>query len=240
MSVRSRLPYCLTDQSGKGGALRYGLMRPKITLTFDNGPTSGVTDQVLDTLARRQMSAIFFVVGENVRSPAGHRLLERAVRAGHRIGNHSFTHGRALGELSPTQTIHEIRSTQELLDDFGDIDRYFRPWGTEGALERRCMNQTAIDYLLAEKYTCVLWNSVPRDWADPRGWVARALADTRNQQHTVVVLHDLPTGAMEHLPRFLDELDDSGVEVTTDLPDDCVPILGGRMRTPIDHLTAES
>lgn len=206
-------------------------------MTFDNGPTPGVTDRVLDALAQRQMSAIFFVVGERLRSPAGHRLIERAVSEGHRIGNHSFTHGAPLGELSVAETIHEIGSTQEILDAFNDVDRYFRPWGTEGELDRRCLNRTAVDYLIAEKYTCVLWNSVPRDWADPRGWVDRALADTRNQPHTVVVLHDLPTGAMERLPKFLDELDDSGLEVTTDLPDDCVPIVRGRMRTPVDHLT---
>jgi peptidoglycan/xylan/chitin deacetylase (PgdA/CDA1 family) len=211
----------------------------KITLTFDNGPTPGVTDQVLDTLAQRHMSAIFFVVGENICSPPGNRLVARAEHEGHRIGNHSFTHGQPLGELSAAETIHEISSTQRLLDEFTDIDRYFRPWGTEGALERRCLNQTAVDYLIAEKYTCVLWNSIPRDWADPSGWVSRALADTRNHQHTVVVLHDLPTGAMNRLPRFLDELTYIGLEVTTQLPDDCVPIVRGRMRAPIDHLTAE-
>lgn len=212
----------------------------KITLTFDNGPTPGVTDQVLDDLAARQMSAIFFAVGRNICSPEGRELMARAVREGHRIGNHSFSHGRPLGELSPAEAIDEISGTQKLLDDFTDADRYFRPWGTEGALERRCLNQAAVDYLIAQKYTCVLWNSVPRDWADPSGWVARGLADARNGQHTVVVLHDLPTGAMESLPRFLDELTSSGLEVTTQLPDDCVPIVRGRMRTPVDHLRPES
>jgi peptidoglycan/xylan/chitin deacetylase (PgdA/CDA1 family) len=214
-------------------------MHSKITLTFDNGPTPGVTDQVLDALAQRQMSAMFFVVGQNVGAPAGRRLIARAVREGHRIGNHSYTHGLPLGKRSPAQALHEIASTQTLLEDFTDVDRYFRPWGTEGALERRCLNQTAVDYLVAEKFTCVLWNSVPRDWADPEGWVSRALADTRSHQHTVVVLHDLPTGAMEQLPGFLDELTHSGVEVTTQLPDDCVPIVRGRMRTSLDHLTAQ-
>lgn len=214
-------------------------MRPKITLTFDNGPTPGVTDRVLDSLAGRGVAAIFFVVGQNVSSVAGRRLLERTVREGHRIGNHSFSHGRPLGELSAAEAVREISSTQEILDEFGDHDRYFRPWGTEGALNRRCLNRAAIDHLLARKHTCVLWNSVPRDWADPHGWVDRALADTRDQRHTVIVLHDLPTGAMEQLPLFLDALDDAGVEVTTDLPDDCVPIVRGALRAPVDHLTAE-
>lgn len=214
-------------------------MPSKITLTFDNGPTPGVTDRVLDALAQRQMCAVFFVVGRNVHAPTGRRLMARAVREGHRIGNHSYTHGLPLGELSPAQAVDEISSTQTLLDDLADADRYFRPWGTEGALERRCLNQAAIDYLVAEKYTCVLWNSVPRDWADPDGWVDRALADAGKSQHTVVVLHDLPTGAMEHLPRFLDELTRAGLEVTTELPDDCVPIVRGRMRRPVDHLRPE-
>lgn len=216
-----------------------GNLAPKVTLTFDNGPTPGVTDEVLDALGQRRMSAVFFVVGERISSPQGRALLARAVGEGHRIGNHSFTHGRPLGELSAAQTVDEIGRTQKLLDDYVDADRYFRPWGTEGALERRCLNRAAVDYLVAEQYSCVLWNSVPRDWADPDGWVRRALADTRAHRHTVVVLHDLPTGAMRRLPEFLDELTRSGMQVSTELPEDCVPIVRGRIRTSVDHLRPE-
>ena len=52
----------------------------------------------------------------------------------------------------------------------------------------------------------------------------------------MVVVHDLPSGAMRELPRFLDELDRNGVVVTAELPDECVPIVGGRMVRPVDHL----
>jgi peptidoglycan/xylan/chitin deacetylase (PgdA/CDA1 family) len=38
----------------------------RVTLTFDNGPTPGVTDQVLDILAERSLRAIFFVVANRV------------------------------------------------------------------------------------------------------------------------------------------------------------------------------
>ena len=209
----------------------------RVTLTFDNGPTPGVTDQVLDILAERSLRAIFFVVANRVAGDVAARaLLTRMVGDCHRVGNHSLTHGRPLGELGKQETIAEIATAHDVLGEFTGESFLFRPWGTEGQLDRRCLNRTAVDYLVSGKHTCVLWNSVPRDWADPGGWVDRALSDVRAQEHTVVVIHDLPSGAMNELPRFLDELHREGVAVTGELPDECVPIIGGRIVSPVDHL----
>jgi peptidoglycan/xylan/chitin deacetylase (PgdA/CDA1 family) len=209
----------------------------RVTLTFDNGPTPGVTDQVLDILAERSLQAIFFIVANRVNgSPVARALLTRMVRDCHRVGNHSLTHGLPLGELRKEETIAEIATAHDILREFTGESFLFRPWGTEGQLDRRCLNRTAVNYLVSGKHTCVLWNSVPRDWADPVGWVDRALADVRAREHTVVVVHDLPSGAMRELPRFLDELDRGGVAVTAELPDECVPIIAGRMVRPVDHL----
>ncbi len=182
----------------------------QVTITFDNGPTPGVTDQVLDILAERSLPAIFFVVADRV-DAAGRTLLTRMVRDSHRVGNHSLTHGRPLGELSEQETITEIATAQEVLRGFTGENFLFRPWGTEGQLDRRCLNRTAVDYLVSGKHTCVLWNSVPRDWADPVGWVDRALVDVQARKHTMVVIHDVASGAMDALPRFLDELDRNAV-----------------------------
>ena len=209
----------------------------RVTLTFDNGPTPGVTDQVLDTLAERSLRAIFFVVANRVETDAAARaLLTRMVGDCHRVGNHSLTHGRPLGELREQETIAEIATAREILREFSGESFLFRPWGTEGQLDRRCLNRTAVEYLVSGEHTCVLWNSVPRDWADPVGWVDRALTDVGTREHTVVVIHDVPSGAMRGLPRFLDELDREGVAVTGELPDECVPIIGGRIASPVDHL----
>jgi peptidoglycan/xylan/chitin deacetylase (PgdA/CDA1 family) len=209
----------------------------RVTLTFDNGPTPGVTDQVLDILAERSLQAIFFVVANRVDGDAAARaLLTRMVRDCHRVGNHSLTHGHPLGELSEQETIAEIATAHDILREFTGEKSLFRPWGTEGQLDRRCLNGTAVNYLVSGKHTCVLWNSVPRDWADPIGWIDRALADVRTREHTLVVIHDLPSGAMDGLPRFLDELDRSGVAVTAELPTECVPIIGGRIVGAVDHL----
>ena len=139
--------------------------------------------------------------------------------------------------LRPLKTgIAEIATARDVLREFTGENFLFRPWGTEGQLDRRCLNRSAVDYLVSGKHTCVLWNSVPRDWADPGGWVARALADIGAREHTVVVIHDVPSGAMSALPRFLDELDREGVAVTGELPTECVPIIDGCIISPVDHL----
>lgn len=209
----------------------------RVTLTFDNGPTRGVTDHVLDILAERSLRAIFFVVANRVAGDAAARgLLTRMVGDCHWVGNHSLTHGRPLGELREQETIAEIATAHDILREFTGENFLFRPWGTEGQLDRRCLNRSAVNYLVSGKHTCVLWNSVPRDWADPGGWVDRALTDIRAREHTVVVIHDLPSGAMNELPRFLDELRRKEVAVTAELPTECVPIVDGRLVSPVDHL----
>lgn len=73
--------YCHGDRGGNGYAL-----------TFDDGPSSGQTDRVLDELGETGVKAAFFVIGQNVRRwPA---LVERMHREGHLVGNHSFDHAR--------------------------------------------------------------------------------------------------------------------------------------------------
>lgn len=214
---------------------------PRIALTFDNGPTPGVTEQILDILAEHSLQAYFFVVSDHVNAhPHGAKLLERMLREGHIVGNHSASHGAPLGELTSAEAIAEITTAHEALREYLGEHFLLRPWGTEGVLERRCLNHAAVEYLVSGKHTCVLWNSVPGDWLDPFGWMHRALADVAAQDHTVVVLHDLPTGALNQLPQFLTELEHAGVAVVQGLPEACVPIKDGRMVRSIEHLVSSN
>src|SRR5271168_3618028 len=90
----------------------------KLTLTFDNGPTPGVTDKVLDILARRGLDATFMVVGQNLFDPSAAALLDDVSAAGHWIGNHSLTHTVAFGERRDGEYVeYEIGETQRLLGE---------------------------------------------------------------------------------------------------------------------------
>jgi len=202
-----------------------------VTLTFDNGPTTTVTPQVLAELEQRNLTAWFCVVGSQLlASEAQTDLAREILRKGHRLVNHSLTHGTALGDdATPAHAQREICDMDQLMSDrLGDWgERWFRPFGRGGEIGPHIFSQAAVQHLTALDYSVLLWNNVPRDWEDPRGWVETALASAEQQTHTVVVLHDLETGAMAQLPRFLDLLDEHGHQLMVDPPESCVPIRCG-------------
>jgi peptidoglycan/xylan/chitin deacetylase (PgdA/CDA1 family) len=197
-----------------------------LTLSFDNGPDPDATPLVLDVLARRGIRATFFVIGKNL---VVHRALaERAAAQGHWIGNHTFTHSGPLGRRSRTRVAEEeIGRTQSELGALVQPHRYFRPQGGGGKLGPHLLNAEAADFLKRGQYTCVLWNAIPRDWDDHDGWVDRALAQCRERDWTLMVLHDIAGGAMRHLDRFLGAAIDQGARVRQDFPPDCLPMLDG-------------
>jgi len=144
----------------------------RVTLTFDNGPWPGVTDEVLDTLARADLRATFFVVGNQLRAPGARDLAARAVSEGHWIGNHTLTHSVPFGATDDrTLPEREIERTQVLIGDLAHPDRWFRPYGQGGVIDRNLLSDAAVDHLVNGGYSVVLWTSVPRDWEDVDGWV---------------------------------------------------------------------
>jgi hypothetical protein len=86
----------------------------------------------------------------------------------------------------------------------------------------------------------VLWNAIPRDWEDPRGWAEVALAQCLAQSWTVLVLHDLPTGAMGRLKIFIERVIDHGGRFRQDFPPECVPIVRGEVLAPLGPYCSRS
>jgi peptidoglycan-N-acetylglucosamine deacetylase len=208
---------------------------PAVTLTFDNGPDPPVTPHVLDVLADRGILATFFVVGRRLADGDGRALAERARADGHWIGNHTYTHSVPFAELpDPAQARREIEDTQSMIGDLAHADRLFRPVGGGGVLDERLLTPEALETLVSGRYTCVLWTAVPRDWEDPEGWVDRALEQCAGRAESLLVLHDVEGGAMDHLERFLDRAAEAGLRFRQEFPAPCVPIRRGEIVRPLD------
>jgi peptidoglycan/xylan/chitin deacetylase (PgdA/CDA1 family) len=195
---------------------------------------------VLQTLARYHIGATFFVIGQKLLNPAGWETTSRAARLGHWIGNHTFTHTIPLGHSQgPTVAEAEIGRTQELIGALAHPDKLFRPFGGGGAIGTHLLSRPCSEFLQAGGYTCVLWNSIPRDWEDPDGWVERALADCQAKAWTLLVLHDIDTGAMKHLDEFIQRLLAQGSEIVQDFPPNCVPMRAGAVMFSMESYISE-
>jgi peptidoglycan-N-acetylglucosamine deacetylase len=202
----------------------------QVTLTFDNGPEPAVTPRVLDILANAGIPATFFVLGSKLADPECRAIAKRAAAEGHWIGNHTKTHSLPLGLIKePNAVLDEIMDTEALIDELAHPDRLFRPFGGGGDLGPHLLNRAALDILRQQQMTCVLWNAIPRDWENPRGWAEVALAQCLAQPWTLLVLHDLPTGAMGRLKIFIDRVLDHGGRFRQDFPPECVPIRRGEV-----------
>ena len=64
----------------------------KIALTFDDGPTPGITEKVAETLESFGVRGTFFVIGRWVAEAASRATIQRLLDGGHIVGNHSNYH----------------------------------------------------------------------------------------------------------------------------------------------------
>lgn len=209
---------------------------PVVTLTFDNGPTPGITEPVLDLLAQHDVPATFFAIGRKLATPAGQALGLRIVSDGHRLGGHTWSHSIQFGAAADAVVTDELNNTRAAVEQAGGDGLLFRPYGAGGVIDDRLMSSFGASSLRSSGYTCVLWNVVPGDWKDQAGWVDVALADIDRLAWSVVVLHDLVDAALPRLDQFLTAVANRNPTWSQEFPDECTPIRSGAATSSFDTL----
>jgi len=97
----------------------------KLALTYDDGPNDPYTLHLLEVLAKHDVPATFFLIGRYVQQrPA---IVRELVKAGHVVGNHTFTHPQLIFQ-SPTQIRAQLSAcTFAVNDAVGVHSNLFRP-----------------------------------------------------------------------------------------------------------------
>jgi peptidoglycan/xylan/chitin deacetylase (PgdA/CDA1 family) len=180
--------------------------RGEVALTFDDGPDPRVTPAVLERLERRGVHATFFCIGR--RAEAHPELVAEAVRRGHRVENHSYSHPHAFAFYPPAALRREVRRAQDaLLRAGGAAPCFFRaPAGLRNLLLER---ELAAAGLHLASWTRRGFDTVSRD---PRRVAGRLLHGVAGGD--VLLLHDGSAArdrrgepvVLEALSRLLDEL----------------------------------
>ena len=146
-----------------------------VYLTFDDGPIPEATPFILEVLAKYDIKATFFMVGDNVRKYP--EVFRQVVEAGHRIGNLTFNH---IGGFK--HTISSYSDNAEKANEYLHTNLFRPPHGWMR------WDQYA---WLGRKYRIVMWDLVTRDyskWMTAEGVVNNVKRYARNG--SIITFHD--------------------------------------------------
>lgn len=98
-----------------------------IALTFDDGPNTVTTPQVLEMLKKDNVTASFFLVGNNINEESA-KAARECFEYGCELCNHSRTHS-AMPQQSSEEIKAEIKYTNEKIERItgGIAPKFFRP-----------------------------------------------------------------------------------------------------------------
>ena len=135
-----------------------------VYLTFDDGPIPQATPFILETLAKYNIKATFFVVGDNVNNHPD--LFRQIISEGHQVGNHTYHHLGSFKHWAATYLIDTFKCQQVIgrvstpiphREEQGGGSPLFRP--PHGWLRH------SVYYWLSKEFRIVMWDLVTRDYS---------------------------------------------------------------------------
>lgn len=174
---------------------------PELILTFDDGPNKELTPLVLDTLARYRVTAVFFMVGRMAAQEHAPAIIERMLREGHVIANHTMTHQDLCRLKDPERAAREIDDGRAAIETAaGTRVTWFRtPYGV------RCER---LDQMLAERgLSHFHWDLDPQEWKhnNKKKTVDYLIKQVgRMTGRNVLLMHDIKKATVEALPELLE------------------------------------
>lgn len=199
-----------------------GLAANEVMLTFDDGPTSQTTTNILDALKNAGVKAGFFSTG--LKAIENQAVAKRIVQEGHIIGSHSFTHTLMMGrEVNCRRLTYDFFMSELVIGHYGVykaagyIDPYFRfPNGDFNTVMRKNMKQLGLKVFG--------WKIDPEDWRfqvskfkDPderRNLILKSFISKLGKNRSgIVLMHDIHKQSAEALPLILNYLADQNIKV---------------------------
>lgn len=182
-----------------------------VCLTFDEGYENGFTPSILDTLKEKNVRAIFFVTYDFA-SQNG-ELIERMIKEGHIVGNHSYHH-YSMDELDVSTAKEEVRFLHDYIKENHNYTMsYFRfPKGE--------FSEQSLGILRDLGYKSVFWSFAYADW-EPENQPDKTEALTKITESThpgaIILLHAVSSTNADILGEAIDNIRAQGYEFTVDI-----------------------
>lgn len=175
-----------------------------VALTFDDGPSSKYTPQLLDGLKERGVPVTFFMLGQNAKS--NRSIVRRAYEEGHEIACHTWTHPN-LNNCSVSKIKTEIEDTFEELDRAcgNEADYLVRP--PYGNANQKVRDAIAVPL--------IYWSVDSEDWSLLNREKVRKKIVADTYDGCIILCHDIHKTTIPAALDAIDELQDLGYEFVT-------------------------
>jgi len=114
--------------------------RPRVAITMDDVRWQGIPEERRAAAEERLLGhlqgtrAFLFAAGQHVDNAHGAEVLARWSAAGHRIGNHTYSHRALLGKIAPEEFEQDVLRNEAALRRYSGFRKWFRfPALKEGA-----------------------------------------------------------------------------------------------------------
>lgn len=168
----------------------------KLYLTFDDGPVTGPTEFVLDTLKRSASRGTFFCIGDNVRKHP--EVFRRIISDGHAVGNHTYNHLNGWRTDVADYVSNTSRASEVMKAESKDSTLFRPPYG----------RITKKQITALKDYRIIMWDVLTMDYnsrLNAERCLRNSIAATRNG--SIIVFHDSYKAEKNLtfvLPRYID------------------------------------
>ncbi len=174
-----------------------------VAITYDDGPSAELTPQLLDTLARLQAPATFFLLGSNVE--ANPEIARRIVEDGHEVANHTWTH-RDMVNLDADARAAELQDTNAAIEE---------ATGVRPTLMRPPYGSANDEVVTESDMVVVQWDVDSEDWSNRDAQTTTANVLDAVEPGSIVLLHDIHPSTIESAPDIIEGLRDAGYTLVT-------------------------
>lgn len=179
----------------------------KIAITFDDGPNSQFTPEVLNILSKYNAKGTFFCIGQQVEKNP--EVLKSIVNEGHLAGNHSYSHNYFINFKSTQGWVAELQRTDNIME---------KVIGTKPTLFRPPFGVTTPHLAKAVKasgHHVIAWNIRSFDTVLKNPEVILKRLTHKLKPGSIILLHDNHPEIVYILERLLQFLQKNGYQMVT-------------------------
>lgn len=207
----------------------------KISLTFDDGPSSSLTPKILEILDRHEIKATFFVLGKNVKG--NEKLLKSMVEQGHIIASHTWSHPSVWATNAQTVKA-EIENTEKALTKIGIKPVFFRfPNGNSTEYSTKLLKSKGYKIVGWDVDTCdwgfntdgvlpagtnQICNGVNADVNDAQSYLLKRIT---SRNGGIILMHDTQKTTADNLDAVITDLKYQGYEFVLINDQEVFPLL---------------